>query len=64
MPKSNSRECGFNRIRRSQVSPVFGREVVEREQHVPVLGEARTSRWVFRLVLLKEVVERFLGVFS
>src|ERR1700736_381792 len=39
-----------NGVRRSQVLPVLGREVVERQQRIAVLGQAIGSSLVFDLV--------------
>ena len=41
---------------------MLGREVVEREQRFPILGEAGSGLVVFGLVLGKEAVEGFLRV--
>jgi len=38
MPQPNRRERALDRIRRPQMSPVLGGEVVERQQHLAVLG--------------------------
>ena len=46
-PVSDGREGAFDRIRRTQVLPMFGREVVEGEQRVPVLLEAFGGLLVF-----------------
>ena len=59
MTQADCGERGFNRIRRSQVSPVLRREVVVRQQHVTVLRQAVARCRVFRFVLFKELVERF-----
>src|SRR5207302_9186029 len=40
----------FNGVRCSQVLPVLGREVVERQQRIAVLGQAIGSSLVFDLV--------------
>lgn len=44
--------------------PVFGREIVEREQFVAVLSQALAGRVVFRLVLRQEGVERVAGILA
>ena len=61
-PVSDGREGAFDRIRRTQVLPMFGREVVEGEQRVPVLLEAFGGLLVFDGIGLVEGVERRLGV--
>src|SRR5215470_10066841 len=48
----------FDRIRRAQVFPMFGREVVEGEQRVPVLLQAFDGLVVFDGIGLDERVER------
>ena len=43
-------DCGkdtFNGVGRTNVLPVFGREVVERQQYVPILGQFLTARSYF-----------------
>src|SRR5207245_117321 len=46
----DGRKGAFNGVRRSQVLPVLGREVVERQQRIAVLGQAIGSSLVFDLV--------------
>ena len=61
-PVSNGREGAFDRIRGAQVFPMFGREVVEGEQRVPVLFQAFGALLVFDGIGLDEGIERRLGV--
>src|SRR5271168_419028 len=57
-----TREGAFDRIRRAQVLPMFGREVVEGEERVPVLPQAFGGLLVFDDIGLDEGVDRRLGV--
>ena len=43
---------------------MFGGKVVERQQHVTVLGQAFAGGWILGLVLLQEVAERLVRVFT
>jgi hypothetical protein len=44
--------------------PVFSREVVEREQHIAILGQTFTGHGVLGLVFFQEGVERLRGVLA
>ncbi len=55
--QANGGERRFDRVGRSQVRPVPGREVVEREQHVAVLSQTLARRRALGVVLHQEVVE-------
>ena len=57
MTQADCGEGGFDRVGCSQVRPVLGREVVERQQHITVFRQALTRRWIFRFVFFQEVVE-------
>jgi hypothetical protein len=54
----DGREGAFNGVRRSQVLPVLGWEVVERQQRIAVLGQAIGSSLVFELVGVPAVGRR------
>ena len=58
MPEADCGEGGFDRVGRSQVSPVLRREIVEGEQLISILSQTLGRGRVLRVVLLKEVVER------
>jgi len=51
-----------DRVRRPQVDPVFGREVVEGQQRVAILRQALSRLGVLALVGGHEQVERLLGI--
>lgn len=53
---------GLDRVGRPQVNPVLGGEVVEGQEHLPILRQALDCLGVFRLVGLHEQVERLVGV--
>ena len=53
-PMPHRRERRLDRIRRPQMNPVLGREVVERQQHVPVLRQAFDRVRVLRKIFRKE----------
>ena len=55
-------ECRLDRVGCSQVTPVFGWEVVKRKQYVSVFGKALAGRWILGLEFLEELIEGFLGV--
>ena len=60
--QSHRRECRLDRIRRAQVDPVLGGEVVERQQGVTIFVEARRRRRVLSAEGLEEEIERLAGV--
>src|SRR6056297_251576 len=62
MTEANRGEGRFNRVARSEMAPVLGREVVERQQHFSVLLQALTSLRVLGFVLLHEFIECLLCV--
>src|SRR3954449_3933552 len=55
-------EGALDRVRGPQVFPVFGGEIVEGEQGLAILRQARGGLVVFELVGCDEGVERGLGV--
>ena len=57
---TDGREGRFDHVRRPQMHPVLGREVVEREQCFPVFGKALGGLRIFRLVGQQEGVESVL----
>src|SRR4051812_45638527 len=57
----HGREHALDRVRRTEVVPVLGREVVEGEQRLAVLGQAGDGAIVLRRVLGLEGRERRLG---
>lgn len=57
--QANGRERRFDWVRGSQVSPVFGGEVVEGQEFVAVLLQTNGRLGIFRRVVLQEVVEGF-----
>jgi hypothetical protein len=61
MPQPHRRERAFDRVRRPQMQPMLGREVVERQQHVPILLQAIRRAGVLRTEHLAERVERRFG---
>ena len=54
-------EGAFDRVRRSDVLPVLGREVVEGEQISAVLGQAFDGTVIFHAVSLDEEIEGGIG---
>ena len=44
------------------MAPVFGREVVERQQHIAVFLQAVAGRRILRVVFFEKVIERLVGV--
>lgn len=62
MPESDRGEGAQDGVGGPQVAPVLGREVVEGEEHVAVLGQAGTGLLVFGAVLLQEVAAGFPGL--
>ena len=58
---ADRRERALDRVRCSQVLPVFGGEVVEGEQRVAVFGQAIGRLFEFQRVALDEGVERGLS---
>ena len=57
MPQANRGERRLDRVGGSQVLPVFGREVIERQQLVAILCQAFGRLGVFRLIVFQEGVE-------
>ena len=57
MPESDRREGALDGVRGAQVAPVLSREVVEAQERITILRQARTCRLVLHAVLLQEVVE-------
>ena len=57
-------EGGFNGIGGPEMSPVCGREIVKREQHVLVFFQARTRFGVFGIIQGQEVLVSILGILS
>ena len=55
-------EGALDRVRRPDVLPVLGREVIEGEQHLPVLRQAGRGLVVLGPVLGDEAVEGRLGL--
>ena len=62
MPESDRGERRLDRVGRPQMTPVFGREVIEGEKDVAVFTQALASGGVLGFVFLNELIERFLGV--
>ena len=56
MSQADGGEGGFDRVRRSQVSPVFRGKIVERQQHCTILTQALARLRVLRVVLFEEVL--------
>src|SRR3954453_15190071 len=61
---SHGGKGAFDRVRGPQVFPVFGREIVKREQDLAILRQAIGGLLVFQLVGGDEGVERSLGVLA
>ena len=60
-PEAHGRKGAFDGIGGANVLPVLGREVVEGEQHVAVLGQAGHRFVVLGAIGLEEEVEGLLG---
>ena len=60
-PVRHGRKDALDGVRRPQMVPVLGREVVEGEQGIPVLGQALGGFGVLGAVLLGEDRDRRLG---
>jgi len=61
MSEPNRRECRFDRIGRSQVGPVLGREVIEAQQLLAILPQAFARFLILGVVFFQEVIECCLG---
>ncbi len=59
-PEAHGRKGAFNGIGGANVLPVLGREVVEGEQHVAVLGQAGHRLVVLGAIGIEEEVEGLL----
>ena len=57
-------ESALDRVGRSQVLPMLGREVVEGEQHIAIPGQAFDRLVVLRAVDFSESIEGGLGVLA
>ena len=51
-------EGRFDRVGGAQMRPVLGREVVEGEQHAPVVGQFLGGLGILRAVVFDEAIER------
>ena len=60
----NRRERALDRVSRSQVLPVLGREVIEGKQRMAVFAEAGDSLLVLDAIAFDEAIECSLGVGS
>src|SRR5262245_39398259 len=54
---TNRRECAFNNVRRAQMLPVLGREIVKSQQRLAILREAFDSLLIFDAPGLDEGIE-------
>ncbi len=52
---ANSREGRLDRIRRAYMNPVLCRKVVERKEHVLILGEALDRLWMLGGISRREL---------
>ena len=55
-------KCALNRVGGSDVLPMFGWEIIEREQHVTVFDQLGHRFFVFHPVGPHEKVERGVGI--
>ena len=55
-------ECALDGVAGADVLPMLGREIVERQQRLAILGQARGCLVVFRMVFGEEAVEGFFGI--